>query len=277
MSSPELIQTYLSIPSNEDNTITELAASSVIQNSSTLSTSSTFDIFNPLIEFLHIGGPVVWILMVFSVVALTLSILKLTQFYLAKAEKSNDLELSLRAWQHGEIAKAASALNIQAPMSKIVLAAQQACCEIYGRHRTETDSHNKLLETYKDELSRQANALMQSLRSYLRPLDMIAALSPLLGLLGTVLGMIEAFKQMELAGSQVDPSILSGGIWQALLTTAVGLAVAIPVVMLHGYFERKCERIAFLLDDAVTRVFTLMPESLKNNKAEKQHELPHAA
>jgi biopolymer transport protein ExbB len=56
----------------------------------------------------------------------------------------------------------------------------------------------------------------------------------LLGLFGTVLGMVEAFRQLELAGSQVDPAVLSGGIWQALLTTAVGLAVAIPAVLAHN-------------------------------------------
>ena len=105
---------------------------------------------------------------------------------------------------------------------------------------------------------------------------MIASLSPLLGLLGTVLGMIEAFQQMEAAGSQVDPSILSGGIWQALLTTAVGLAVAIPVVIMHGFFERKCDRIAFLLDDALTRVFTLKPDFLSEHN-NSQNGFSHAA
>jgi biopolymer transport protein ExbB len=97
---------------------------------------------------------------------------------------------------------------------------------------------------------------LSKLRSYLRPLEIIATLSPLLGLLGTVLGMITAFQQMEGAGNQVDPSVLSGGIWQALLTTAVGLAVAIPVVTLQSWLERKVERIAHNMNDAVTQVFT---------------------
>tara|TARA_R110002167_G_scaffold30450_4_gene100843 strand:+ start:2206 stop:2994 length:789 start_codon:yes stop_codon:yes gene_type:complete len=261
--SSELTQDLVKIPSPEGlNEIQTVA--------------SDWDAFNPLIDFLNVGGPVVWILMVFSVVALTISILKLTQFFLAKAEHNSDIEISLRAWKQGEIDKATNALNLQAPISNIVLSAQQACCDVYRNSDAEADVQNKAIDSYKEELSRQANALMQSLRSYLRPLEMIAALSPLLGLLGTVLGMIEAFKQMELAGSQVDPSILSGGIWQALLTTAVGLAVAIPVVMLHGYLERKCERIAFLLNDAVTRVFTQMPEFLNKNE-ENTHEFVHAA
>jgi biopolymer transport protein ExbB len=113
-----------------------------------------------------------------------------------------------------------------------------------------------------DELERLATLRLNQLRSYLRPLDVIATLSPLLGLFGTVLGMIVAFQQMEAAGNRVDPSILSGGIWQALLTTAVGLAVAIPVVMAHNWLERKTERVAALMNDAVTRVFTTQPGKL---------------
>ena len=69
--------------------------------------------------------------------------------------------------------------------------------------------------------------------------------------------MIVAFQQMEAAGNQVDPSVLSGGIWQALLTTAVGLAVAIPVVTLHNWMERKVERVAALMNDTVTQIFTV--------------------
>ena len=97
---------------------------------------------------------------------------------------------------------------------------------------------------------------LASLRSHLRTLEVIATLSPLLGLLGTVLGMIEAFRQLEISGNQIDPGILSGGIWQALLTTALGLGVAIPVVLAHSWLERKVDRCRHNMEDAVTRVFT---------------------
>jgi biopolymer transport protein ExbB len=71
-----------------------------------------------------------------------------------------------------------------------------------------------------------------------------------------VLGMIEAFQRLQAAGSQVDPAILSGGIWQALLTTAVGLTVAIPVVLAHAWLERRVEHCGHQMEDAATRVFT---------------------
>ena len=103
---------------------------------------------------------------------------------------------------------------------------------------------------------RRAGARLEVLRLHLRVLDVIAALSPLLGLFGTVLGMIEAFREMAAAGNQVDPAVLSGGIWEALLTTAVGLAVAIPVVVALNWLERRVDRLAQRMDSVVTRLFT---------------------
>jgi len=69
--------------------------------------------------------------------------------------------------------------------------------------------------------------------------------------------MIEAFRQLEGAGTQVDPAVLSGGIWQALLTTALGLVVAIPVVTAFTWLDRRVESYSIYINDAVTRVFTL--------------------
>lgn len=110
--------------------------------------------------------------------------------------------------------------------------------------------------TVREEVSRQAALLIQSWRSKLTVLEAIGSASPLLGLFGTVLGMIEAFQALEKAGSQVDPSVLSGGIWQALFTTGVGLAVAIPTVLAHIWLERRANAKTALLEDRVTKVFT---------------------
>ena len=68
--------------------------------------------------------------------------------------------------------------------------------------------------------------------------------------------MIQAFRAMEAAGRNVDPAILSGGIWAALLTTAAGLIVAIPVVAIASWFDRTILQVARRTEDAVTRIFT---------------------
>ena len=108
-----------------------------------------------------------------------------------------------------------------------------------------------------DEVLIFGKDMLAGLRAWLRPLEVIAALAPLLGLFGTVLGMIEAFQQLEAAGSQVNPAMLSGGIWVALLTTAAGLAVAMPTVVALNWLERRVERLAHEMDAVVTRVFSL--------------------
>ncbi len=99
----------------------------------------------------------------------------------------------------------------------------------------------------EEKLSVSGQEEIQGLRKNLRGLEVIATISPLMGLLGTVIGMVKAFNKVAQYKGQVDPSLLAGGIWEALLTTAAGLAVAIPVVILLNYFEKKVDSISFLL------------------------------
>jgi biopolymer transport protein ExbB len=79
-------------------------------------------------------------------------------------------------------------------------------------------------------------------------LALIASIEPLLGLTGTVTGMIKAFMVIEKSIS-VSPSMLAGGIWEALITTAAGLLVAIPIHLGHHYLENRADDIAFLLKE----------------------------
>ncbi len=214
-----------------------------------------------LSEFMQVGGPVVWILSALSVIALAIILVKLAQFAVSRPEKSAHLKYVLQHWRDGEQELALAKLNSQRPVDELT------ALTMNGLAGTEVN-----MSLLKEELDRVATLRLNQLRAYLRPLEVIATLSPLLGLLGTVLGMIVAFQQMEAAGNQVDPSVLSGGIWQALLTTAVGLAVAIPVVMAHNWMERKVERVAALMNDTVTRVFTTVREPiLKSDNTEIRH------
>ncbi len=76
----------------------------------------------------------------------------------------------------------------------------------------------------------------------LRLLDMIAQIAPLLGLFGTVLGMIDAFRTLQEAGGTADPAVLAGGIWVALVTTAAGLVVAMPTSVALTWFDARLDR-----------------------------------
>lgn len=198
-----------------------------------------------LYNLLEIGGPVVWILCLFSVFALTLILLKFWQLSVVGMGGKRKTLNAIQSWNLGRQSQAISALN----------GSRQALPRLIGTAMRGVHQQGDTPQL-REELSRLASVEMENLRSFLRPLEVIANLSPLLGLLGTVLGMIVAFQQMELAGNQVDPSVLSGGIWQALLTTAAGLIVAIPVFLAHSTLERKTERIAHDMEILITSVFT---------------------
>ncbi|MEQ6250648.1 MotA/TolQ/ExbB proton channel family protein [Sulfitobacter sp. HNIBRBA3233] len=91
------------------------------------------------------------------------------------------------------------------------------------------------------DLVQMGNAEVLSMGRGIRLLELIGMVAPLLGLLGTVLGMIQSFRSLELAQGAANASILAGGIWQALLTTAAGLIVAIPAVVGAAILQARAE------------------------------------
>ena len=193
-------------------------------------------------RFLEAGGPVLWILFAVSVAALAIVIVKIWQFARQRPESCPDVDVALRQWRVGDSRRARDSLAVEHPVSLVVALSMDELLSGTGD------------DMVRQEVDRLATVHLNRLRALLPALDGIGTLSPLLGLLGTVLGMIVAFQQMEVAGAQVDPSTLSSGIWQALLTTAVGLGIAIPVIAVHNWMERKVERVAMRMNDAVTQV-----------------------
>ncbi len=206
-----------------------------------------------LIEFLALGGPVVWILLVFSHAVLAIAIGKLWQFARSGLFGGAATERIASALGEFRLAGAEPALgtleSVRAPAAALL---RQALLHL---------QRGKLPESrLQDELSRLAQEQLSVLRRFLRPLDVMANAATLLGLFGTVLGMITAFQQLQAAGTQVDPALLSGGIWVALLTTAVGLAVAIPATILYNWLDSVVENCAAQMQDSVARLFTLEAE-----------------
>lgn len=195
-------------------------------------------------DFLDLGGPVVWILMAMAAFALAIVLLKAWQFRQLNSTASRDAEAAVRAWSAGRRDHARRLVSDGGAFATTLKVAMNG--QVAGAPES----------MVREEAARVAQGELTALRTYLTPLDQIATLSPLLGLLGTVIGMIEAFQALQAAGSQVDPGVLSGGIWQALMTTAVGLAVAIPATIAHGWLESRLEQTAQRMDDLLTRVFT---------------------
>ena len=204
------------------------------------------ELFAGAVWTLRLGGPVVLILLAMSVFALAIVFLKVYQFRTLRIGDTGAVREALAHWRSGSGNAALRALDgVRNPIGEVLDFAIR--CRMRG----------DLAEwAVREEAARMGDDVLENLRIYLRPLETIAQLAPLLGLFGTVLGMIEAFRQLEQAGSRVDPAILSGGIWEALLTTAVGIAVAIPTVAAFGWFDRAVDRFGHEMENAVTQVFT---------------------
>jgi len=104
------------------------------------------------------------------------------------------------------------------------------------------------------ELSVIGTRQVRSIEKSLSWLGLIAIITPLIGLTGTVTGMIKAF--MVIAESpSVNPAMLAGGIWEALITTAAGLLVAIPIHIGHHYLEKQADEIAFVMKEITTSLY----------------------
>jgi biopolymer transport protein ExbB len=196
-------------------------------------------ILAPALDLVALGGPVVGLLALMSVAALAAVLWKLWQYWTAGVGRHGMIETALSAWDAGRAADAGRALSASPSHLRPIISAAFAAPE--GREAAE-------------RVEALAETALGRLESGFRLLDAIAQTAPLLGLFGTVLGMIEAFQALQGAGSSVDPSILAGGIWVALLTTAVGLAVAMPTGLTLTWFESRVARERLWLEGALARI-----------------------
>ncbi len=199
-----------------------------------------------LMEWLRLGGPAMGVLALLSVTALTLVIVKLWEFSERRIGARNFVAPAFAAWERGQPDQALAALaGAPSPLAAVLSQGMQT---LIDPDLSEAQA--------RERIERSAIEQLESVRGHLRTLDLIGNLAPLLGLLGTVLGMIDAFQALQAAGDRVQPSILSGGIWKALLTTAVGLGVAISAVAAVGYFDRRIELLQQAMESALTRLLT---------------------
>lgn len=112
-------------------------------------------------------------------------------------------------------------------------------------------------EIMKESIEEAASHVIHGLERYLSLLGTIAVISPLLGLLGTVVGIIEAFMAVTATGLN-DPALLAGGISKALITTAGGLVVAIPAMVMHRYFNRHITSIAVEMEQQAIKLVDIV-------------------
>lgn len=193
------------------------------------------------------GAPVIAVLIALSVVAVAIVLMKLWQWRVMPVEMPASVDEAVGLAQAGHYGPARAQLErVQSPLARTLAGAVEGLAA--GREAA----------AIREAFERQGAAMLMDVRHGLRTLEMIGHLAPLLGLFGTVLGMIEAFQAMEAAAGPVDPAMLSGGIWSALSTTAIGLAVAVPCVIAFNLLDQRTLRFAHALDAAISRL--LVPD-----------------
>ena len=196
-------------------------------------------------ETLGTGGPVIAILTLMSALSLTLIVVKFLQLWGVRSGMA-ERETALLKWKNGDHRAAIGTVNEgNAPADRVMAYAMQALNKGLKGPRLE------------GELARRGNEEVAQMNSLIRLLELIAMVSPLLGLLGTVLGMIQSFQELELAQGAANASVLAGGIWQALLTTAAGLLVAIPAAMAAGLFAARIDSAAQTIESAIGRLLLI--------------------
>ncbi len=204
------------------------------------------------------GGPVMYVLLALSIAAVAIIALKLWQFTAARLGAVGFIEATMRHVMSGRpndaLQELAASRNpIARVLEEAVTAAMQADLSTEDR---------------ESRVARVGSAQIRRLEGGLRVLEIIGNLSPLLGLLGTVMGMIAAFAALEAAGAKIQPGLLAGGIWEALLTTAFGLTVAIPALAGFYILDGQVERAREVMQEASAEILERLAHGTPRSEAE---------
>lgn len=186
-------------------------------------------------ELMIAGG---WLMVPILLCSLAVIAIAIERYWSLRPDKIVPPGLLFQVWQwlkdHQINREKLQELRSSSPLGKILAAGLNSAG--HGR------------EVMKDSIEEAANQVIHDLERYLAILGTVAAVAPLLGLLGTVIGMIKVFSAIMLEGTG-NAAVLAGGISEALITTASGLTVAIPALVFHRYFERRIDSLVVVMED----------------------------
>lgn len=189
------------------------------------------------------GGPVAWILLVYSMIAFAIVVERYIHFIrigklpkefyvnMQNARNESDVQTLIGGMRGPEVAI----------LDGVLLA------------------HRKGIIDLVSVASRIGSWELQRMQRGFRTLNILGDTAPLLGLFGTITGMIKAFMVIDQMGGKVDAQMLAGGIWEAMLTTALGLAVALPVLFLLHWLEGRAERHSHAMKNYASMLIEMLP------------------
>ena len=197
-----------------------------------------------MFELIRAGGFLMWPILACSVVSMAIIA---ERFWSLRESKVAPINLVANVWQWHKSeqldAKRIQALRTNSPLGMILAAG------LLNR------KHSR--EIMKESIEEVGRLVAHNLERFLNTLGTISSITPLLGLLGTVIGMIKVFTVITSQGVG-DPSILSEGISEALLTTAAGLSVAIPSLMFYRYFRGKVDDLVVTMEQEALKMVEVM-------------------
>lgn len=188
-----------------------------------------------MFELFRAGGPLMWIILICSLVALTIIFERMLTL-----RKKQVVPPNLRQ-QILDIVKSRKVTS-----DKIDVIREHSPLGAVYAAGLDNIKHGK--DAMREALEDSGKQVVHSLGRYLNTLGTIASITPLIGLLGTVIGMIKVFTAITASGVG-DPTVLSGGISEALITTAAGLSVGIPCLMFYRYFRSRINELTVMLED----------------------------
>jgi biopolymer transport protein ExbB len=192
-----------------------------------------------LMDYMVKGGSLMWVLLGFSVVGVAVILDRVVVYLSYGFDPDGWLKAILAEIEAGRADKAlVMARACRHPVARVV--------EVY------LENLARPARVRVDNVKREGALVLERVEKRLRILAAISHLAPLVGLLGTVTGMVVAFAQIESIDGAPKPSDLAGGIWEALLTTVFGLVVAIPCMAAYHAFESHADKIARRMELAVT-------------------------
>jgi len=199
--------------------------------------------------FIVKGGPVMIPIILCSILGLAIIIEKLLALYKTRFDVegfSKDVFALLRAQKHQKAIELC-ARNLPHPVAVVFKAGIE-------KRNSDTDELEKILE-------RIGNSQIKNLEKYIGGLISIIGIEPLLGFLGTITGLIRAFMAWEKAGSNITVSALASGIYEAMITTAAGLMVAVPYYLICNFIVSRIKYISYELSDSSMQLIEVLSET----------------
>jgi len=196
-------------------------------------------------EIIFKGGILMWPIMITSVVALAITIERFFSLRRATIDTREFMDTMRSILRQNRIQEALTICDeTQGPIARIIKAGVL--------------KHDRPKADIREAIEDAGNLEVPRLERYLPALATCANIAPLLGLLGTVAGMIKAFAQIQFKQGQVNPSDLAEGISNALVTTAAGLTVAIPTLILYNYFTTRVENMVLEMEVSSSELVDLL-------------------